>query len=326
MSAPRALICTLATARRFWTLFPPWWVTLHGHAHPTIARAIADQARRLEQVIFAGFTHAPAEELAVRLRRILPRELAHVFFSDDGSTAVEVALKLAVQYWWNLGQAEKNEIVALENAYHGDTLGAMSVSADSAFTAPFQSLRRPVHRVPSADCFSYPAERTRGRCPMDGLDKLRTLLAERSSRIAAVILEPLLQGAGGMIVHPPEFLQGIREFCNEHHVLLIADEVLTGFGDTERCMPARCGGRDSRLDVCAKGLTGGFLPLAATLCTRASTRRSLIRTAPAAFFRTFVHGQPHRLRRRQRQSGNLLDRAGVRPHPRHRGGASGTAG
>jgi adenosylmethionine---8-amino-7-oxononanoate aminotransferase len=266
-----------------------WWVTLHGHAHPAIARAIAEQARRLEQVIFAGFTHAPAEELAIRLRKFLPPRLEHIFFSDDGSTAVEVALKMAVQYWWNLGQREKQEIVALQNAYHGDTLGALSAGAESVFSAPFESLRLPVHRVHSAYCFRCPVGLTRERCQIDCLDKLRNLLAERSGRIATVIVEPLLQGAGGMIVHPVEFLQGIRQLCSEHNVLLIADEVLTGFGRCGKMFACELAGVAPDLMCVAKGLTGGFLPLAATLCTQRVYDAFLIPDRA----RTFFHGHSY---------------------------------
>ena len=244
-----------------------WWVTLHGHAHPAIARAVAEQAGKLEQVIFAGCSHAPAEELAARLRSYVPAQLEHIFFSDDGSTAVEVALKMAVQYWWNLGREDKRGIVALDHAYHGDTLGALSVGADSAFSAPFESLRLPVDRVHSAYCFRCPVGLTRERCQIDCLGRLRNLLAERGDHIAAVIVEPMLQGAGGMIVHPAEFLEGVRQLCNDHHVLLIADEVLTGFGRCGKMFACEVAGVVPDLMCVAKGLTGGFLPLAATLCT-----------------------------------------------------------
>src|ERR1700676_3036422 len=138
-----------------------WWVNLHGHSHPAIAAAIAEQAARLEHVLFAGFSHEPAEELASRLGKIVPAPLRHIFFSDDGSTAVEVALKLAVQYWRNCGHPEKCRIVALENAYHGDTTGAMSVSDRSAFTAAFESLRLPILRTHSASCAHCPVNLTR---------------------------------------------------------------------------------------------------------------------------------------------------------------------
>ena len=264
-------------------------MTLHGHAHPAIANAIAEQARKLEQVIFAGFRHQPAEELAERLSKFLPPGLEHIFFSDDGSTAVEVALKMAVQYWWNLGQPEKKEIVALEHAYHGDTIGAMSVGADSAFSAPFASLRIPVHRVHSAYCFRCPVGLTRDQCQIDCLDKLRSLLAASAEAIAAIIVEPLLQGAGGMIVHPVEFLQGIRQLSNEHNVLLIADEVLTGFGRCGKMFACEIADVAPDLMCISKGLTGGFLPLAATL----STREVWEAFAVPDRRRTFFHGHSY---------------------------------
>jgi adenosylmethionine-8-amino-7-oxononanoate aminotransferase len=244
-----------------------WWVNLHGHSHPAIAAAIAGQAARLEHVLFAGFSHEPAEELASRLGKIVPAPLRHIFFSDDGSTAVEVALKLAVQYWRNRGQPGKCRIVALENAYHGDTFGAMSVSDDSPFTAAFDSLRLPVLRTHSAYCAHCPVGLTRATCQIECLGKLERLLAEHSHEIAAVIVEPLLQGAAGMIVHPEEFLAGIRRLATAHDILLIADEVLTGFGRTGRMFACGRAGVFPDFMCVAKGLTGGFLPLAATLTT-----------------------------------------------------------
>jgi adenosylmethionine-8-amino-7-oxononanoate aminotransferase len=244
-----------------------WWVNLHGHSHPTIAEAVAEQAARLEHVLFAGFSHGPAEELAARLGKVVPPPLRHVFFSDDGSTAVEVALKLALQYWKNCGHPEKRRIVALENAYHGDTVGAMSVSDDSPFTAAFDSLRIPVLRTHSAYCAHCPVGLTRATCQIECLDKLERLLSEQGDKIAAVIVEPLLQGAGGMIVHPEEFLAGVRRLTAAHDVLLIADEVLTGFGRTGRMFACERAGVVPDLMCVAKGLTGGFQPLAATFAT-----------------------------------------------------------
>src|SRR5712691_7974592 len=244
-----------------------WWVNIHGHSHPAIAEAVAEQAARLEHVVFAGFSHPPAEELAQRLGKIVPYPLRHVFFSDDGSTAVEVALKLALQYWKNVGRQAKRQIVALENAYHGDTAGAMSVSDDSPFTAAFESFRIPVLRTHSAYCARCPVGLTRATCHIECLNKLELLLSEHGDEIAAVIVEPLLQGAGGMIVHPEEFLSGIRRLTTAHDVLLIADEVLTGFGRTGRMFACERAGVAPDLMCVAKGLTGGFLPLAATFST-----------------------------------------------------------
>jgi len=244
-----------------------WWVNLHGHANPRIAAAVAQQARKLEHVILAGFTHEAAEELATRLRKWVAGPLAHVFFSDDGSTAVEVALKMAVQYFRNLGQAEKCEIVALAHGYHGDTAGAMSVSDESPFTEPFQSMRYPVHRVHSAYCYRCPVGLKRETCHIECARQLEELLAERGQRIAAVIVEPLLQGAGGMIVHPADFLQRVRELCTKHDVLLIADEVLTGFGRTGKMFACDLANVVPDLMCLSKGLTGGFMAMGATLCT-----------------------------------------------------------
>ena len=244
-----------------------WWVNIHGHAHPTIAEAIAEQARKLEHVIFAGFTHEPAEELAMRLRRVLPDALKHVFYSDDGSTAVEVALKMAVQHWRNAGRPQRTKIVALDHAYHGDTAGAMAVSDDSPFTDAFNSMRFNVMRGHSAYCHRCPVGRTRASCDIECLDRMREILARHHDEIAAIIVEPLVQGAGGMIIHPVEFLQRIRRLASDYEVLLIADEVFTGFGRTG--VMFACERADVTPDiVClSKGLTGGFLPLAATVCT-----------------------------------------------------------
>jgi adenosylmethionine-8-amino-7-oxononanoate aminotransferase len=244
-----------------------WWVNIHGHANPRIAAAIAEQARKMEHVILAGFTHEPAEELAARLRKWLTPELTHLFFSDDGSTAVEVALKLAVQHFSNSGRPEKREIVALEHGYHGDTAGAMSVSDDSPFTDTFRAMRYPVHRVHSAYCYRCPVGLRRETCHIECAQQLEQLLAERGDKIAAVIVEPLLQAAGGMIVHPVEFLQKVRAACTEHDVLLIADEVLTGFGRTGKMFACDLAGVVPDLMCLSKAITGGFLPMGVTLCS-----------------------------------------------------------
>ena len=256
-----------ADGRKILDAVSSWWVNLHGHANPRIATAIAEQARKMEHVILAGFTHDAAEELAERLRRWVRPELTHLFFSDDGSTAVEVALKLAVQYFSNQQRSEKREIVALEHGYHGDTAGAMSVSDDSPFTDPFRSMRYPVHRVHSAYCYRCPLGLKRETCHIECVQQMEALLAERADRIAAVIVEPLLQAAGGMIVHPVEFLQKIRAVCTRHDVLLIADEVLTGFGRTGKMFACDLAGIVPDLMCLSKGITGGFLPMGVTLCT-----------------------------------------------------------
>jgi adenosylmethionine---8-amino-7-oxononanoate aminotransferase len=244
-----------------------WWVNIHGHCHPAIMAAIAEQTKKLDHVLLAGFTHEGVEELCSRLRKYLPAGLVHLFFSDNGSTAVEVALKMAVQYWQNAGKSRKQGIVALEHAYHGDTVGAMAVSAASSFTDPFRGMLFPVHRVHSAYCFRCPVGKQRATCAIDCVDQLEKLLAEKHEEIAAVIVEPLLQGAGGMIIHPVEFLQKVRELCSKHDVLLIADEVLTGFGRTGKMFACELAGVVPDLMCLSKGITGGVLPMGATACT-----------------------------------------------------------
>jgi len=275
--------------RRLLDAISSWWVTLHGHAHPLIAEAIAAQARRLEQVIFAGFTHGPAEELSSHLRKVLPPSLEHIFFSDDGSTAVEVALKMAVQFWWNQGNRDKRKFVALQHAYHGDTAGAMSVGDDSSFVAAFESLRFPIYRVPSAYCYRCPVGKTRATCDIECAQPLEQLLEDKNEQIAAVIVEPLLQAAGGMIVHPAEFLERIRRLTTRHNVLLIADEVLTGFGRTGRMFACEHANIVPDIMCLSKGITGGFLPLGATVCS--SPVREVFRSDDRT--RTFFHGHSY---------------------------------
>jgi adenosylmethionine-8-amino-7-oxononanoate aminotransferase len=236
-----------SNGRRLIDAISSWWVNLHGHGHPLIAEAIAAQARKLEHVIFAGFTHEPAEELAERLGRIVPAGLDRVFYSDNGSTAVEAALKIAIQYWYNFGRRNKNRIVALEHGYHGDTIGAMSVSADSPFTAAFEALRLPVLRIRNSN-------------------ELEKLLNEWKEEIAAMIVEPLVQGAGGMRTYPPSELERFSALCRLHEVLFIADEVFTGMGRTARMFACDHADVSPDLMCISKGLTGGFLPFAATFC------------------------------------------------------------
>lgn len=275
--------------RRFIDGISSWWVNLHGHCHPAIVSAIAEQAAKMDHVLLAGFSHEAVEELSSRLRKYLPAGLDHIFFSDNGSTAVEVALKMALQYWQNLGRDDKRSIVALEHAYHGDTAGAMSVSDDSTFTDPFSSMRFPVHRVHSAYCYRCPVGKSRATCDIDCVEQLARLLEERQDEIAAVLVEPLLQGAGGMIVHPVEFLQRVRRLCTEHNVLLIADEVLTGFGRTGKMFASELAGVSPDMMCLSKGLTGGVLPMGATLCTN-SIHQAFISTDRT---HTFFHGHSY---------------------------------
>ena len=225
-----------------------WWVNIHGHSHPKLNAALAKQAGELEHVVFAGCTHRPAVELAERLLEILPAGLARVFYSDNGSTAVEVALKLAFQYWINRGEPQRQTIVTLHNAYHGDTVGAMSASEDSVFTRAFSNLLFPVERVRD-------------------LEEMERCLQAHSA--AAVLIEPMLQGAGGMIVWPVEFVAGVRRLCDRYGTLMIADEVLTGFGRTGKMFACEHAAIAPDIICLSKALTAGYLPLGVTATTTA---------------------------------------------------------
>ncbi|HEY4364972.1 MAG TPA: adenosylmethionine--8-amino-7-oxononanoate transaminase [Bryobacteraceae bacterium] len=245
-----------------------WWVNIHGHSHPKLNEALAAQARQLEHVIFAGFTHRPAVELAERLLQVLPAGLARVFYSDNGSTAVEVALKLAVQYWSNRGE-DRRTFVALDHSYHGDTFGAMSVSADSAFTRPFAP-------------FLFHVKHSAAK-----LEEIESRL--REGGVAAVLIEPMLQAAGGMLVWRPEFLAGVRELCTRYQTLFIADEVMTGFGRTGKMFACEHAGASPDIICLSKALTGGYLPLGATVTTAAIYEAFLSDDRS----RTFFHGHSY---------------------------------
>lgn len=224
-----------------------WWVNIHGHSHPFINQALRFQAETLEHAMFAGFTHKPAVELAERLISVLPKGLARIFYSDNGSTAVEVALKMAYQFWRNRGE-ERKTFVALTNAYHGDTFGAMAASDESSFTAPFKPLLFNVLRAGNTE-------------------EIENVFREKASEIAAIIVEPMLQGAGGMIIWKADFLRRLRELCDEYEILLIADEVLTGFGRTGKMFACEHAEVSPDIICLSKALTAGYLPLGVTAAT-----------------------------------------------------------
>jgi adenosylmethionine-8-amino-7-oxononanoate aminotransferase len=231
-----------------------WWVITHGHRHPIITAAVAEQIDKLDQVIFAGFTHEPAEKLADRLTSVAPRGLEHVFFSDSGSTSVEVALKMALGYWRNIGEP-RTRIAALEHGYHGDTIGTMSTGARGVFNAAYEPLLFDVARIP----FPHPG---REQATLDALNA-----AAREAPLAAFIVEPLILGAGGMLVYDAETLAEMKRICTRHGTLFIADEVMTGWGRTGTLFACDQAGVTPDILCTAKGLTGGSLPLAATLTT-----------------------------------------------------------
>ena len=241
-----------------------WWVNTHGHSNPHINKALSDQAEKLEHVIFAGFTHEPAVRLSEMLVEVLPPGLNRVFFSDNGSTAVEVGLKMAYQFWKNRGE-ERRKFIALERAYHGDTVGAMSASDSSAFTDPFKQLLFEVLRAEAP--FALECDKCADRCEVRCADSLAALLDEHREDVAAVIVEPMLQGAGGMIVWDPAYLARVRDLCDEYGVLLIADEVLTGFGRTGKMFAVEHANVSPDIICLSKALTAGYMPLGATAAT-----------------------------------------------------------
>lgn len=229
-----------------------WWVNLHGHAHPYIAEKIYAQALELEQVIFAGFTHTPAVTLAERLLSILPGNLAKVFFSDNGSTSTEVALKMAIQYWWNQGKTSRKKILAFRNAYHGDTFGAMSVSDRGVFTLAFHQHLFEVVFIDTPNA--------------DNIEDALSIISTQGQEIAAFIYEPLVQGAGGMWMYTAADMDVLLSAAKAEGIICIADEVMTGFGRTGRLFASEYMTNAPDIICLSKGITGGFMPLGVTAC------------------------------------------------------------
>jgi adenosylmethionine-8-amino-7-oxononanoate aminotransferase len=244
-----------ADGRRVIDAISSWWVTTHGHCDPRIMVAIAAQTQKLDQIIYAGWTHEPAETLARGLTAIMPPALTHVFYSDSGSTSVEVALKMALGFWTNRGEV-RHRILVMEHSYHGDTIGAMSVGARGVFNQAYAPLLFDVGTIP------FPAEGHE----QETLDALEAACREQP---AAFIVEPLILGAGGMLIYPPSVLAEMRAICARHGVLFIADEVMTAWGRTGTLLA--CERADVVPDILclSKGLTGGAVPLAVTMATQA---------------------------------------------------------
>lgn len=230
-----------------------WWVNLHGHAHPYIAEKLYQQALELEQVIFAGFTHRPAVELAERLLTILPGNFSRIFYSDNGSTSTEVALKMAIQYWWNQDQKQRNKLIAFKNSYHGDTFGAMSVSDRSVFTLAFHELLFDVVFLDTPT--------------QENISELKTIMQQHAEETAAFIYEPLVQGAGGMNMYDPYLLNELLNTAKLNDIICIADEVMTGFGRTGKFFASDYMNKKPDIICLSKGLTGGTMALGVTACT-----------------------------------------------------------
>lgn len=255
--------------RRYLDGVSSWWVNLFGHAHPAINAALRDQLESLDHVMLAGFTHAPVVELAERLARLAPGNLGHAFFASDGASAVEVALKMAFHYWANRRQPGKNRFVALQGGYHGETVGALGVTDVAIFRDAYAPLIRQaiLAPFPARDADDHHFGGMRGA--VDCADRLKKLLGEHHREIAALIVEPLVQGASGMRFYHPEYLRVAREVCDRYEVLLIADEIMTGFGRTGTMFACEQAGIAPDLLCLSKGITGGYLPLSCVLSTDA---------------------------------------------------------
>ncbi len=286
------------------------WCNVHGHRVPSIDRAVRDQLEKVAHTTLLGLSSPPSIELAARLCRLSPGGLNKVFYTDSGATAVEVALKMAVGYWHHEDQPLKTDFIAVGGAYHGDTTGAMSVGYSDFFHHPFASMVFAVTHLAalnacrpppdldirgpqeSSDATIWPSENAElGAAIRDHtLDELKSILEDRADRIAAIVVEPLMQGAAGMVCHPPGFLRRVRVLADEHHVLLIADEVATGFGRTGTLFACEQEGVAPDIMCLAKGLTGGYVPLAATLATDAVEQAFC---GPVEAGRTLYHGHTY---------------------------------
>lgn len=270
----------LEDGRRIMDCISSWWVTIHGHAHPVLAQALYNQATKLEQVIFASFTHEPAEQLAQKLLTHLPASLTRVFFSDNGSTAVEVALKMAFQYWQNQGETKRTRFIGFAGGYHGDTIGAMSIGQSSTWWQTFQPLLFETDIVPFPATFD--GDEQVAEKEAETLDKIKFLLCKEAH--AGIVIEPLIQGAAGMRMCRPQFLQALSQLAHEFGVLLIYDEVMTGFGRTGELFACLKSATTPDILCLSKGLSGGCLPLAVTLATEAIYQAFYSDDATKAFY------------------------------------------
>lgn len=266
------------------------WVTVHGHRHPRLDAALREQIDRIAHSTLLGLTNAPAVELARQLIELAPEGLARVFYAENGASAVEIALKMAFQYWRHRGEPQRTRFLKLENAYHGDTLGAVSVGGIDRFHATYGPLLFPTETAPSPYCYRCPLGETYPGCHLACAKALGELLARSHERVAAVIVEPLVQAAAGIVTAPEGYLCEVRTLCDRYGVLLIVDEVATGFGRTGRMFA--CEHEDVRPDLMTvgKGVTGGYLPLSAALATDEIYEAFL---GPYESFKTLFHGHTY---------------------------------
>lgn len=262
-----------ADGNRYYDTVSSWWVNVHGHGHPRIKQAIARQLEEADHIMFSGFTHRPAIELADKLVELAPPGLGKVFYSDNGSTAVEVALKMSFQYWSHVGRPQKTKFAYLTNSYHGDTLGAVSVGGVDLFHSTFKPLLFDGFRIEGPHVSEWqdgkPTAEAARACAAEALEAVHRRFEASADEIAGLIVEPMIQAAGGMLIHPAEYVAGLRDLCTRYGVHLIADEVAVGFGRTGTMFACEHAGITPDLMCLSKGLTAGTMPLAVTLCTDA---------------------------------------------------------
>jgi adenosylmethionine-8-amino-7-oxononanoate aminotransferase len=303
--------------RRYFDAVSSWWVNLFGHAHPAIVDAVAAQLREVDHVMLAGATHAPAVRLAERLAALAPAGLGHAFYASDGASATEIALKMSVHAWRNRGRPQKRGIVHLAGSYHGETLGALAVTDVRIFRDAYAPLLTPQTRVESP--VPRPGETPRAAARR-AADALARHLAAHAGETAALIVEPLVQGAAGMRFYDPSYLELARELCSAHDVHLVADEIMTGFGRTGTLFACEAAGVVPDLMCLSKGITGGVLPLSCVLAQDAIHDAFRSDDIGHAFLHshsyTLVHGQPGGLPRRARGARPLRDRRRRRAEPR----------
>ncbi|WP_207707097.1 adenosylmethionine--8-amino-7-oxononanoate transaminase [Heliorestis acidaminivorans] len=255
------------TGRSYLDAVSSWWVNLFGHSNPRINEAVKKQLDKLEHVIFANFSHQPAIELAEKIVNITPAGLNKVFFADNGSSAVEVAMKLSFQYHQQTGRGEKTRFVALTDAYHGETLGALSVGDIDLYNRIYKPMLLDTIKVSGPDCFRCPYDQERHTCQADCFEEMEKTIVDKHSEICSVIIEPLVQAAAGMKIYPPQYLTKLRALCSDYHIHLIADEIAVGFGRTGQMFACNHAAISPDIICLSKGLTGGYLPLSLAVVT-----------------------------------------------------------
>lgn len=252
---------------RYLDAISSWWVNLFGHANPSINQALKDQLDSLEHVMLAGFTHKPVVELSERLSALTQHQLGHTFYASDGASAIEMALKMSFHYWHNKGLTNKKEFICLKNSYHGETLGALAVTDIAVFKETYGPLTHPAHIVANPDARLATGTQTAKDIANSALTNLEELLSKQSKNIAALIVEPLVQCASGMVMHDPSYLQGIRKLCDQYQIHLIADEIAVGCGRTGTFFAVEQAGIWPDFLALSKGISGGYLPLSLVMTT-----------------------------------------------------------